>query len=159
MGKLKTSVLYLPRPASDYPGCYPLWFEKYLPKLLESNDYIHLFSGKARTGFKVDIKSGLNSDLVADAHYLPLDNNIFDAGMADPPYTKEFAKTLYNTEYPKWNIWTKELVRVVKPNGRIGIMHNYIVPRLVQCDMEEIIVILTRIKQFPRIVTFQRKRN
>ena len=81
MGKLKTSVLYLPRPASDYPGCYPLWFEEHLSELLESNNYIHLFSGKAGTGFKVDIK------------------------------------------------------------------------------MEEIIVILTCIKQFPRIVTFQRKRN
>ena len=37
-------------------------------------------------------------------------------------------------------------------------MQNYIVPRLPECDMEEIIVVLLRIKQYPKIVTIQRKR-
>ena len=79
--------------------------------------------------------------------------------MADPPYTPEFAKKLYNTDYPKWSLWTKELVRLVRPGGRIGIMQNYIVPRMADCDLEEIIVILLRIKQFPKLVTVQRKRK
>ena len=157
MGKLKTSVMYLPRPATKYPGCYPLWFEKYLPGLLETDNYVHLFSGKATTGFRVDINVETNPDLVSDVHKIPLADNSFDGGMADPPYTKEFAETLYNTKYPTWSIWTKELVRLVRPMGRIGIMHNYIVPRLSGCDMEEIVVILTRIKQYPKIVTIQRK--
>jgi len=48
-------------------------------------------------------------------------------------------------------------VRVVKPGCRIGIMQNYIVPKLIQCVYEEIIVILLRIKQFPKVITLQRK--
>lgn len=155
---LKTSILYLPRPASKYPGCYPLHFEKRLPEILETESYIHLFSGKAISGMRVDINSKVMPDLVCDVHNIPFPNNCFEGGMADPPYTKEFAKNLYNTEYPKWSVWTKELVRVVKSGCRIGIMHNYIVPRLANCDMEEIIVILLRIKQYPKIVTVQRKR-
>ena len=159
MGKLKTNILYLPRPASKYPGCYPLHFEKHLPELLETDNYVHFFAGTAETGYRIDIKPELNPDLVADVHGIPwLESGSFDGGMADPPYTKEFAKNLYNTEYPRWKEWTRELVRLVKPGGRIGIMHNYIVPRLHMCDMEEIVVILLRIKQYPKIVTLQRKR-
>jgi tRNA G10 N-methylase Trm11 len=96
-------------------------------------------------------------DLVANVENTGLPDNSFDAGMADPPYTPEFAKKLYGTAYPSWTTWTKELVRVVKPRGRIAIMQNYIVPQLAGCTMEEIIVILLRIKQYPKIVTVQRK--
>ena len=156
---LKTSVLYLPRPATKYPGCYPLHFEGKLSEILETENYVHFFSGMATTGFRIDVNKDTNPDLIADVHSVPLQDDSFKGGMADPPYTKEFAKDLYNTEYPKWGEWTKELVRLVKPGGRIGIMHNYIVPRLPQCDMEEIIVILLRIKQYPKIVTIQRKRK
>ena len=154
---MKTSVLYLPRPAAKYPGCYPMHFEKHLPEILETENFIHLFAGMSKLGFRVDVNETVNPDLIADVHTLPIESNTFSAGMADPPYTKEFANTLYGTVYPKWSIWTRELVRVVKPGGRIGIMHNYIVPKLKECQYEEIIVILTRIKQYPKIVTIQRK--
>lgn len=158
MGKLKTSIMYLPRPATKYPGCYPLHFERRLADILETDDYVHFFAGTATTGFRIDVNKDVSPDLVCDVHSVPLMDASFDGGMADPPYTPEFAKNLYNTEYPRWGEWTKELVRLVKPGGRIGIMHNYIVPRLPECDMEEIIVILLRIKQYPKIVTVQRKR-
>ena len=155
---LKTSILYLPRPASKYSGCYPLHFEKHLPEILETDNFVHFFSGMSTLGFRIDCNSDLNPDLVADVRSVPLDDNSFDGGMADPPYTPEFAKDLYGTKYPQWSVWTKELVRVVKPGGRIGIMQNYIVPRLPDCDFEEIIVIILRIKQFPKVITVQRKR-
>ena len=161
MSKIKTDVWYLPRPASKYPGCYPLWFEKRIPEILElkkGQNYLHLFAGKTTTGFRVDVNPDVEPDLVGDAHSLPLEDNSFYGAMADPPYTPEFAESLYGTVYPKWNIWTKEMARLVKPGHRIAIMHNYIVPRISGCDMEEIIVILTRIKQYPKIVTIQRKR-
>lgn len=157
MSKVKTTVIYLPRPASKYPGCYPLHFEKKLPSILETNDYIHFFSGMATTGFRIDINPDVKPDLVCDVHKVPLPDESFHGGMADPPYTEEFAQNLYGQAYPKWSVWTKELSRLVKLGGRIGIMHNYIVPRIKDCQMEEIIVILLRIKQYPKIVTVQRK--
>jgi hypothetical protein len=154
---LKLSILYLPRPATNYPGCYPLHFERRLPEILETTNYVHFFSGKATSGYRIDCNPMLFPDLVANVENTGLPDNSFDAGMADPPYTPEFAKKLYGTAYPSWTTWTKELVRVVKPRGRIAIMQNYIVPQLAGCTMEEIIVILLRIKQYPKIVTVQRK--
>jgi hypothetical protein len=111
----------------------------------------------ATTGFRIDCNPSLNPDLVADVNNTGLPSESFNGGMADPPYTPEFAQKLYGTAYPEWGKWTKELVRIVKPGGRIAIMHNYIIPRLAGCEMEEIIVILLRIKQYPKIVTIQRK--
>jgi hypothetical protein len=157
MGKIETSVLYLPRPAKKYPGCYPLYFEKRLSEMIGTKDFIHVFSGMADKGIRIDIRSQVEPDVVADAQNLPFAENTFDGGMADPPYTPKFAKELYGVEYPKWGKWTNEIVRVVKPGCRIGIMQNYIVPRLINCVYEEIVVILLRIKQFPKVVTLQRK--
>ena len=48
-GKIPIEVMYLPRPANDYKGCYPLHFEKHLPRLLETSRYVHFFGGKATT--------------------------------------------------------------------------------------------------------------
>ena len=157
-GKIPIDVMYLPRPAKDYSGCYPKYFEKHLPRLLETNNYIHFFGGKAETGYRIDINESVNPDLVANVENLSMiQDNSFDGGMCDPPYNEDFAKNLYNCEYPKWGLWTKELVRIVKPNGLIGIMQNYIVPRLPNCEYERIVIILLRIKQYPKIVTIQRK--
>jgi len=154
---LKTSVIYLPRPATKYPGCYPLHFERRLPEILETNNYIHLFSGMATTGLRIDLNKNVFPDTIADIHQLPFPDKHFDGAIADPPYTPEFARDLYDCDYPRWTEWTKEMVRVVKLGGRIAVMQNYIVPRLSNCKMEEIIVILLRIKQYPKIITIQRK--
>lgn len=155
--KIPIKTIWLPRPASKYAGCYPLGFEKMIKDLLGTENYIHLFSGSAISGHTVDINPKCNPKTVANAEELPFEDNSFDGGFADPPYNERFAKELYNTPYPKWSKWTKELVRVVKDSGKIGIMQNYVVPRLPNCKYESIIVILLRIKQFPKIVTIQIK--
>ena len=111
--KTPIEVLYLP-PASKYPGCYPLHFEKRIKKYLFTSNYIHLFSGSTISGHTVDINPECNPDTVANCENLPFDNEQFSGGFADPPYNEKFAKELYNTEYPKWSKWTKELVRKVR---------------------------------------------
>lgn len=157
MGKLKITTLYLPRPAAKYKGCYPMHFERRLPEILETTNYVHFFAGMSKTGYRIDCNPDVKPDLIANVECTGLPDACFNAGMADPPYTPEFARDLYNTAYPSWSKWTREIVRVVKPGGRIAVMHNYIVPRLPGCQFEEIIVILLRIKQFAKIVTVQRK--
>src|SRR5690349_13905322 len=86
-GKIPIEVLYLPRPASDYKGCYPMWFEKHLPRLLGTENYVHFFGGKATTGYRIDIRSEVKPNLIANVENLPMiESNTFVGGMADPPY-------------------------------------------------------------------------
>ena len=156
--KVKTRIMYLPRPASKYPGSYPLHFEERIPELIGTDRFIHMFAGASTSGYRVDINPETKPDMVADCQHLDkIADNTFEGGFADPPYTEEFALKLYGTEYPKYNLWSKELVRVVKPGGLVGIMNNYIVPRPDGCSFEEIVVILLRIKQYPKVVTIFRK--
>ena len=81
----------------------------------------------------------------------------FEATMADPPYNEEFAKKLYNCNYPQWSKWTREMVRITKVGGRVGIMQNYVVPCPKNCEYEHIYVIIGRIKQFAKIITVFRR--
>lgn len=151
-------TVWLPRPATKYPGAYPHGFENRVVQLLGTENYVHFFAGMSKTGYRIDINPAVHPDLIADVEDLfMIDDNQFEAALADPPYTKEFAESLYGTKYPKWGNWSKESVRVVKPGGRIAIMHNYVVPRLPKCRYTKILVILTRIKQYPKIVTVQTK--
>tara|TARA_R100001594_G_C3926096_1_gene236960 strand:- start:41 stop:595 length:555 start_codon:yes stop_codon:yes gene_type:complete len=152
-----TVTSWLPRPAVKYHGCYQKGFEKYLKTWLGTENYIHLFAGLSKTGYRVDINASVEPDLVANCENLPLADNIFNGGMADPPYNEEFSKNLYNCKYPKWSKWTSELVRVCKPKSKIGIMQNYICPLIPKCNYHHIYFIPTRIKQFPKVVTVYEK--
>lgn len=154
---IELKTIWLPRPAHDYPGAYPRGFENMIQDILDTTDYVHFFAGKAKTGYRIDCNPGVCPDLVADVHDLHMiPDGHFQAGIADPPYTEEFARDLYGTKYPTWSKWSRELARVVRPGGKIAVMHNYIVPKIPGCEYEKIIVILTRIKQYPKIVTVQR---
>jgi len=145
---------WLPRPACEYKGCYPRGFEKKLSVWLKTSDFVHFFAGMSKTGYRIDINPDVKPDLVANVENLKdIPDQFFPGGMADPPYNEIFAKELYNCEYPQWSKWTNELVRIVKIDGLIGVMQNYIVPCLRGCEYEKIFFIPTRIKQFPRVVT------
>ena len=150
--------VWLPRPANKRAGCYPLGFEKYIPNLLRTKHFVHFFSGFSNKGVCIDIDPECDPDIIGNVESIPqLKDNTFYGGMADPPYNEEFARKLYNQKYPKWTKWTKELVRLVKVGGYVAIMQNYIVPKLHNCEYVEIFPIMTRIKQFPKIVTVQRR--
>tara|TARA_R100000049_G_C1931048_1_gene75023 strand:- start:246 stop:1208 length:963 start_codon:yes stop_codon:yes gene_type:complete len=154
----------LPRPANDYHGCYPMGFEKWLPKILEiqhptKENLLHVFAGKSVSGLRVDQNPDVKPDLVADIQDLSaLEDESFECAMADPPYSKEFAKELYSCELAKWETWTREVVKKVKVNGLIGVMHNWsMTPRLHNCEYAHVYVILTRMKQYVKTVSVFRK--
>jgi len=75
----------------------------------------------------VDIRAAAVPDVVADGRTLPFRDRVFDAVMIDPPYTTEYAADLYGTEYPRPSHLLSEAARVVKPCGRVGILH-FLVP-------------------------------
>lgn len=158
--KIPTETIWLPRPAWKYPGCFPKGFEKMIPELLGTDDFLHLFCGMSKIGYGVDIEETTRdtADLIADVHDLSeIEDERFEGAFADPPYTRDFSVKLYGKEYPKWEIWTKEMLKKVKIGGKIAVMHNWVIPRLPGCQYERILVIITRIKQYPKIVTVQKK--
>ena len=150
---LTRQILCRPRPAHKYEGAYPLGFERLIPKIIQTKDFIHLFSGKAKTGLKIDIKTEVNPTVLADCRELPFKDETFPGAMCDPMYTQKFADELYKQPLPKWEEWTKEVVRVTKPGGLIAIMHNYEVNRLAGCQYWDIWYFANRPKHYPRVVT------
>jgi len=157
MQKFKPKCWHLPRPSSVYRGSYPLYFEDKFKKLVGFSDYLHLFSGSAKTGFKVDIKRENKPHLVADCHHLPFRDNSFNGVLADPPYNDDYAKRLYKTPNLKPTKYMKEMVRVCKPNGIIALYHliQYRNPK--GCRYLGVLTIVTRMFHHARIVTFYKK--
>jgi SAM-dependent methyltransferase len=112
-------------------GMYPVQF---IPKILpwlkcERAKLLHVCSGALPKGegIRVDVRPEAKPDIVADGRKLPLEDGSIDAVLIDPPYTEEYARDLYGTDYPRPKHLLKEAARVVRPNGRIGIVH-YIMP-------------------------------
>lgn len=109
-------------------GGYPIHFlNKAYDTLGVTNpdQVLHLCSGSMKRGITVDIRAETNPTIVADARHTPLDDNTFDWIMIDPPYSKEYAKNLYGTEavYPTNGELLREATRLLKPNGRVGLLH------------------------------------
>lgn len=112
-------------------GMYPTQF---IPKILPwlrcaRSEVLHVCSGALPPGegIRVDIRPEAKPDILADGRELPLPDGSVAAVLLDPPYTKQYAEELYGTEYPRPAHLLKEAARVVRPNGRIAIVH-YIAP-------------------------------
>ena len=154
---LKTYLWYLPRPESKYRGAFPLHFVRWFTRLVNTSDFINLFSGPSQFGFRVDMKIENKPDVVADIHNLPFRDDVFNNSIADPPYNDSFAKELYDTPPLKSTQWITEMVRITKKDGLVCIMQNYPMARPKYCKYESIIVILQRIKQYCKVVTVFKK--
>jgi SAM-dependent methyltransferase len=114
----------------DFPegGGYPLRFLEWaISKLGCSNPdkILHLCSGSVRTGITVDIRLGARPKIVADCRLTPFAEEVFDYILADPPYSVEYARNLYQTEqtYPSPKQIVDEALRILRPNGRLGLLH------------------------------------
>jgi SAM-dependent methyltransferase len=109
-------------------GGYPIGFldRAYSTLLVTAPDKVlHLCSGSMRVGVRVDIRPEMQPDIVADCRAVPLPDESFDWIMADPPYSEEYAENLYGTraDYPKPGQILKEAARLLRPGGRVGLLH------------------------------------
>ncbi|MEA4884294.1 MAG: hypothetical protein VB144_11705 [Clostridia bacterium] len=119
-------VWILARTKQHYYGAYPGGF-LWRAKALLPGEMCHMCSGTVRGDYTVDLNPAMEPSLVADARDTGLPAESFEAVLIDPPYTPEDA-TQYGYEYPEPKDLLREAWRLIKPGGRVGILH-YIVPR------------------------------
>lgn len=124
-------VVHSPEPVF---GAFPKSFIPWALRLLNAppKQVLHVCSGSMTSehtcgGIRVDIARRAAPDVIADGCALPFLSDSFRAVLLDPPYSKEYAETLYGTKYPKPSHLLAEAARVVKPGGRIAMLH-FLVP-------------------------------
>lgn len=158
----------LPRPKPDhYKGGMPLYCEEWLVELaqdiLQIKEYtlLNLFCGMNKLGVRVDINPEVNPDILYDAHKLSeVIHTQFDIILADPPYSTEEAKELYNTPPLKYKVWTRECDKLLKVSGLLIVYHKYLMPNP---DPEKYVVVKrvfigNRSYHLPRVaIYFQKK--
>jgi len=115
-------------------GCYPQGFLDWALRAMcvPAAEVLHVCSGALTArdvagGIRVDIEPDRKPDVVADGRALPFAAGSFGGVLIDPPYTQEYARDLYNCEYPRPSHLLREAARVVRPGGRVGLVH-FLVP-------------------------------
>lgn len=111
-------------------GQYPQGFLAFAIKAMQTTDLLHVCSGSlppGTPGVRADIRGDAKPDVQCDGRALPFKDDSFEGVLTDPPYTLEYAQSLYGTEYPRPSHLMREATRVVKPGGLIGMMH-FLVP-------------------------------
>ena len=137
----KQPALWTSPPTHDHPepddppgvwGSYPKGFLQWAVPQLQCapSEVLHLCSGAIPRGVgraRVDLRRDARPDVVADARQLPFADASFAAVMIDPPYSVEYARDLYGIGYPRPSHLLAEASRVLRPCGRVGILH-FLVP-------------------------------
>lgn len=118
--------------ASQFWGAYPKDFIKWACRAMgcQRQAVVHMCSGTLPAGegaMRIDIRPETKPDLVADCRALPLPDGCAAAVLLDPPYSVEYAKDLYNTEYPRPSALLAEASRIAAPGAPIGFLH-FLVP-------------------------------
>jgi hypothetical protein len=113
-------------------GAFPRGFLPWACRQLRAapSDVLHVCSGmlsSAEGGVRVDVRRAAAPTLQADGRALPFRDGVFRAVLIDPPWSKEYARDLYQTEYPRPSHLLREAVRVARPGARIGFVH-FLVP-------------------------------
>ena len=132
-GRISQASVWTTQPAVDFEasqfwGAYPKDFIKWACRAMRCNrhDVVHLCSGTLPAGegaLRVDIRAETKPDLVADCRALPLPDGFAGAVMIDPPYSVEYAKDLYTTDYPRPSALLAEACRIAQPGAPIGFLH------------------------------------
>jgi hypothetical protein len=130
-------------------ACYGRYPRGFLDRVLKDlgvagSEVLHVCTGgmsreDARGGLRVDARLVASPDVAADGRCLPFRSNTFGAVLLDPPYSIEYAESLYSVEYPRPSHLLAEAARVVRHGGAIGFLH-YIVPLPpAGCSMESVL--------------------
>jgi hypothetical protein len=92
---------------------------------VRAHEVLHVCSGTLSDTeqWTVDRRRGARPRVLADGTALPFREASFKAILLDPPYSDEYAKTLYGTPNPRPSHLLREAARVVRPGGRIGLLH------------------------------------
>uniref|UniRef100_A0A6H1ZRB6 Methyltransferase n=2 Tax=viral metagenome TaxID=1070528 RepID=A0A6H1ZRB6_9ZZZZ len=153
-------IWWLPRPRKcKYPGGFPLHFEKKLLSLLRiaPGEVCQPFAGMCEYGLRIDVRREVKPDIIADAHHLPVKDNIFQLTLLDPPYSDDYSKELFGTGKVHPSQYNKEAVRITKPGGFVVLYHYYLPERIKDTKWYAIIALITRQYHRARIVSIFRK--
>lgn len=111
-------------------GQYPFGFLRDVLRMqllgtVARDEVLHVCSGTLgpKERWTVDIRSAARPSVIARGEALPFRDATFKAVMIDPPYSEEYARNLYRSEFPRPAHLLKEACRVVIPGGRIGLLH------------------------------------
>jgi hypothetical protein len=111
-------------------GQFPYGFLKDVVKMqllgdVRRDQILHVCSGtlSEHERWTVDMRPAARPSVIAKGQALPFLDASFPAVMIDPPYTEEYARNLYRSEFPRPSHLLREAARVVKPGGRIGLLH------------------------------------
>ena len=92
---------------------------------VKRDEVLHVCSGTLSLTEKwtVDVRREARPLVMSDGCRLPFPDESFAAIMIDPPYSDKYARDLYGTANPRPSWLLREAARVVKPTGRIGLLH------------------------------------
>ena len=95
----------------------------------DASAVLHLCAGSMVTGVRLDCREAMRPTVMADCREAPFRAESFDWLLADPPYSEEWARNLYDTEarYPRPGQIVAEAARLLRPGGRLGLLH-FMVP-------------------------------
>jgi SAM-dependent methyltransferase len=112
-------------------GAYPRGFVAWAARAIDCPpaEILHMCSGmlaESDGGVRVDLRQAARPTVRADARSLPFGEGVARGVLVDPPYSVEYAADLYGTDYPRPSHLLREAVRVVRPGGRIGLLHFFV---------------------------------
>lgn len=118
------------RPTEKYYGAFPksFWPRAKVMLQIPGGLMLHWFSGTVGREpgiITIDGNKEVSPDVVCEGIVLPFDDCFFDSAFADPPYSPTDAKR-YGMKYPPARSVLREMARVTKPGGKIGLLHEFL---------------------------------